>query len=568
MSSAEQYARAVLDGKIVAGKLVKLACSRFLADLTRDDIYFDEKEANKCVNFGERHCCLWEDKWQGKPVRFELWQKFILQQIYGWFRKRDGLRRFSKCYVQVAKKNAKSTLAGVVANFHLFSDDRVKTPKVFVGANNEDQAKICVNIAGKIVEYSPALSEFVGDGVVHLRKYGENIINIIHDERDGFIKAISKETANKTDKAAGGKHGKNPSLGIIDEYAMADTDATLSALQTGQGARDEPLIFAITTAGYKKDGPCYIKLRRVGIDVLEGKSIDDAYLVIIYEPDDDDSIYDEKTWIKSNPNLGVSVSVEFLRRQLSDAKLYGGETEVDIKTLNFDTWCDAAEVWISTEVWNKNTHGVVASELAGGVCFGGLDLASGLDINAFSLYFPKFKGDLNGLLTWYWMPAAKLEKNKEGKDYRPWVEAGLIKTTPGNAIDHEVVTNDISEICKQYQMHSIAYDPHLAHHGTVQNLAKLGITCNPFGQGFGSISVPTKEWEKLLVLGQIEHFGNPVTAWMNGNTSVTRDANRNMKIMKIDGDKGNLKIDGIASAINALAQSMSVEIYIDTIESW
>jgi phage terminase large subunit-like protein len=166
------------------------------------------------------------------------------------------------------------------------------------------------------------------------------------------------------------------------------------------------------------------------------------------------------------------------------------------------------------------------------------------------------------------MPESKVRNNREKVDYSQWVEVGLIKTTPGNIIDHEFLTEDIREIATNYQLHSVAYDPYLAHHGVVQNLLKEGIEMNQMGQGFRQISEPTKEWERRLTENTIEHFNNPVLAWMNKSTTVIRDANRNIKIQKIDGEKGNLKIDGIASCINALAQCMSYEKRVNEIDIW
>lgn len=561
MSLAEQYANDVLSGKVVAGRWIKKACQRFMSDLKRDDIYFDEVEATKIVNFAERYCCLWEDKWRGEPVSIKPWMAFFLQQIYGWFRKETGLRRVRKVYVQIAKKNAKSTLAGVVSIYHLFADTRVQTPKIFVGANNEDQAKICVNIAGKMIENSPELYELVADKEVDLFSYKENIVNIVHRSRDGFIKAMSKEAASTTSSAAGGKHGINPSLAIIDEYGMADSDSLLNTFESAQAARAEPLIFCITTAGSKKAGPCYTQLRKSGIDLLEGRATDDSYLPFIWEMDTDEEIKDPKNWPKSNPNINVSVFYDFLLARMNAAKNEGGSKEVDVKTYNFNIWCDVATVWVPTDKFRKNTHGIRKEDLEGAICFSGYDFSSRVDMCSVALIFPNFK--LKGskylypVLWWHWLPEERVKDNKERKDYTQWVDDGYIFTVPGDTIEWEYIT----EFCKQefpkYQHVSGAYDPYLATNGTIQRLTQEGVTLNPIAQGFNTISEPTKEWEKLLINEQIEHFGNPLIEYMNANTTIIRDANRNIKIAKVDGNKGHLKIDGIAAAINALGQYMS-----------
>lgn len=582
MSTAEQYAIDVLSGKVVAGRLVKLAAQRFLDDLKRTDIRFDEDEANKFVYFAERYCNLSEDEWQGKPVKIMPWMAFIFQQIFGWIRVKDGKRRVRKVYVQIAKKNAKSTLAAILNAFHLYADDKIKTPKIFVGANNEDQAKICVNITGKTIEHSPALYEYVESGVVKIFRYKDNIINILHSDRDGFIKALSKEPAQKTDSASGGKHGINPSLGVIDEYGMADTASLYSTLETAQAARSEPLMFTITTAGYKMNGPAYAQLRKTGIEVLDGIIDGDSFLPFIYEHDAadkekgipaDDPLTDPSCWIKSNPNLGVSVQEEFLKDQVETALREGASKRVDVLTLNFNQWCEAAEVWIPMETWAKNTHGIAMSDLIGKPCYTGYDFSGRIDICAAAAFFPAVKKingkDIHAVLVWFWMPEVRVTNNKEQFDYTEWVEAGLIQTIPGDTIEWEYISAKMESELPKYLHQSGAYDPYIATNGAIQLLSKQGLELNPISQGFATISEPTKEWETMLTAGVIEHFNNPVLAWMNKNTSIIRDNNRNMKIRKIDGEKGNLKIDGIAACINALAQYKSAPpVEAPLIERW
>lgn len=563
MSTAERYARDVSSGKIVAGRFVILAAKRFISDLKRKDIYFDEVEANKFVTFAEGCCCLWEDKWRGKPVEIMPWMAFIFQQVFGWYKKADGLRRVRKVYVQVAKKNGKSSIASVLSLFHLFADSRVQTPKVFVGANNEDQAKICVNIAGKIVEQSPDLYEYVDDGEVDLFNYKENIVSIVHNTRDGFIKAMSKETESKTSKQAGGKHGFNPSLGLIDEYAMADSAALLDALESAQAAREEPLMFAITTAGHKKEGPCYAQLRRTGIEILEGIIEDDSYLPFIYEYDPGDDYTDEKIWIKCNPNLGVSVFPAFLRARVVAAKNEGGSKAIDVRTLNFNEWCDTPEVWIPKDVWDLNSHG--KKDLPSLTCYGGLEIINGLDLNAFLLYFPNLWKDISAIKCFFWMAADKVVENRMKHDCSQWVKDGYITTTPGNVIDNEDIYRMLLEEISNVNMHSLAFNINLQNHDILQGLIKAGVTCNPISQGYRGMTEPTLAWEELLTAGNIEHFDNPVLSWMNINTMVKRHDN-DIKI-----EKANGRTSGIAAGIHALAQYKTIEalgMKDEILESW
>jgi phage terminase large subunit-like protein len=551
MTRAEQYAHWVLDpaNETKTGYFIKLAAKRFLKDLEREDIYFDEKEANKIVNFAERYCCLWEDKWRGQPVTILPWMAFIFQQIYGWFYTETKLRRIRRVYVQVAKKNGKTTIAGVLNNYHLFADARVQTPKIFVGANNEDQAKICVNISGKLIEQSPSLYQFVEDGDISLFKYKENIVNIVHKGRDGFIKALSKEAQSTTSAAAGGKHGFNPSLGVIDEYAMADTDGLLNALESGQAARQEPLIFCITTAGFKKNGPCFQQLRKTGIEILEGVSTDDNYLPIIFELDKGDDISNEDIWMKCNPNLGVSVFPEFLRSRYNSAKNEGGSKMVDVRTLNFNEWCETPEIWIPNEVWQANSHGYNVSQLAGVECYAGLDLVSGLSINSISLFFPYFRGDKHAVLPLFWMPRDAIRNINARMDFESWADEGLIAVCEGNVVDNDWAYGKIIEFLSKYDVNSVSFNLTLQNHDIVQSLVRAGINCNPISQGYRSQSTPTMAFEELLRSNCIEHFNNPVLGWMNMNSQVARSKDGDIRVQRMQG-----YTSGVISSIQAIAQ--------------
>jgi phage terminase large subunit-like protein len=473
---------------------------------------------------------------------------FIFQQTFGWIKKSDGLRRVRKVYVQVAKKNAKSTLCGILSAFHLFADERIKTPKIFTMANNEEQAKICVNICGKIIEQSPDLYDYVDEGTVDLFRYKENIVNIVHGERDGFMKAMAKEPEGKQKKQAGGKHGFNPSMGIIDEYGMADGAEGLETLETAQAAREEPLMFMITTAGHKQNGPCYSQLRRTGIDILQGITDDDSYLPFIFEMDKGDSIFDESVWIKSNPNLNVSVFAEFLRSQVRKAKNEGGATEINIRTLNFNEWCETAEVWISKDTWDANSHGFKIEELEGRECYGSIYIISQKELGCFTMFFPNVGENLHAVKTIFWMPEKFVTDNETKTDFARWKNSGHIITCEGNAVDNTFIYDTIVEQSSKYKLHSFAFPVNSERHDIVQSLINNGVTGNPISQGYRASSEPTFAWEALLTKGEIEHFNNPVLSWTNSNCMVKRNGD-DVRI-----ERNGARTAGIISCINAFAQ--------------
>lgn len=564
MSDAEKYARWVLapGNEIKTGHLIKLASQRFLNDLKREDIYFDQEEAVKMINFCERYLFQWEGAWEGKPFILELWQKFHLEQLFGWIKKSTGTRRFTKFYLQISKKNGKSTECAGLGTFHLFADTKVNTPKVFTAANNEDQAKICVNMAGRMIQASPDLYEFVEDGEVKLSTYGSNITEVIHNGKNGFIKALSKEGGDKKAKTSGGKHGINASLGLVDEFGMSPDHGASGSISTSMAARQERLMAYLTTAGFNLQGPCYKELRDQGVKVLEGIIQMDNYLPIIYEidkPKDDQGntheitikwlLENEDVWQQANPNIDVSVQRDYLREMLIDAQNLGGTTEVEVKTLNFNMWCDSPEVFIPADVWNLNKHGIDLSELEGMDCFGGLEIVSGTLMNCFCLFFPNVNGK-KVIKPIFWMPS---ELQQAEQDLYPkWVKEGFIHTFLGNVSDNDKVLQLIQDELLKYNMHSFAFKTNLLNSDIVQGLIKSGIEGNPISHGYQGISTPTLKWEELLRSGEIEHFSNPVLAWMNGNCMAVRKDN------DIRLEKSGSKVVGIYAAINALAQYMTV----------
>lgn len=559
MTDAEKYANDVVSGKIVTGKWIRLACEKFLSDLKRTDIVIDVKQGQRAINFIERKLRHWEGSWRGKPLLLQDWQKFIIMQIFGW--QKDGRRRIRSVYIQIARKNGKTSFAAAILLYCLFAD-RENTPQILVGANNEDQAKICVNSAGRIIQQSPELHELVDDETVKLSIYGRNIISIYHKDKDGAVKAMSKNPETQD--------GFNPSLGVVDEYHEAKDDALLNVIESGQGARPEPLLVVVTTAGFDKQGPCYNKLRRGSIDMLSGKVTDDSHLAFIYELDEGDAWDDPKVWMKSNPNLGVSVFPEYLRTRLVKAKNEGASKEVDFKTKNLNMWVDAPTVWIQDETWMKNAYGIDPKDLIGAKCYGGLDLSTGIDLNAFCLYFPKFK-QINGrwinpVLWWFWIPKSQVKT--EYFDYTEWVEKGLITVTEGvfeNVIDHKKIIADVCGLPSLYSIDAIAFDQRLAYHGVVQELGIVFGTSEsdefisglyPFTQSMPNVSLATKHLETLIHNEQIEHFNNPVARWMMSNIVLKRDA---IGQCMPDRQRSQYKIDGIAALIDAIAVDMRME---------
>lgn len=557
MTACEKYAEWVLspENERETGRLIKLACQRFQNDLKRDDIYFDREKAVRMPDFCEAHLNQWEGDWAGVSFALEGWQRFIFEQVFGWIRKDTGARRFTEVYVQLSKKQGKSTMAAGLMIDHIFYDD-INTPKVFTAANNEEQAKICVNMAGRIVESSPILAKMHSKKLVGLMTYKENITEVINYENNGFIKAFSKESSDKNGKTSGGKHGVNASLGVIDEFGMSPDHGASGAIKSSMASRKERLMFYITTAGFNMDGPCYRELRAVGIKVLEGTIVKDNYLPIIYEidqPVDEEGkeqpitvkwlLENEWCWKQASPNLDVSVNREFLREQLQDAITYGGTKEVDVLTLNFNQWVNSAEAFISADIYNNNVHGTEVSELDAGECYGGLEVAPSGQVSAFALVFP---GDIVKVKMLFFAA------NDSVKDHEFYMQQRkTIKIDQGNEVEVDWAIELIKNEIDKYNMHSFCFPNTQKNNSIVQGLIKAGYTGNPISQGLQGISNATADWEKYLRAFKVEHFDDPVLKWQSSNCLVIRKES-GIRIEK------NGNVLGVYAVLNAWSQWMTI----------
>ena len=528
-----------------------------MIDLDRDDIYFDEKEARRVIDFTEKGCYHWKGIMAGKPIILEPHQKYFFGNIHGWKRSDTGLSRFRTVYKQVARKNGKTTEAAIEADYHV----TLKGPQgaqVWVGANKEDQAKICTTDAAQIIEASPELRRELNRKRFSISWYNQLCKKITYHPKKSFISPLGRDSRTQD--------GFDPSIGIIDEYHEAKDDSLFNIIESGMGAREEPLMIVITTAGFNKEGPCYSKLRKTGIDVLNGVLEDDSFFPMIFELDSEDEWDQPEAWIKPNPNLGVSVREDFLRDRLQKAKNEGGTKEVDFKTKNLNLWTDSADVWVPHHIWKENRGYIEEKMLEGLPCYAGIDLAARVDLNALALFFPKVR-EIDGkwihaVKMYYWIPEAKVGDKEDRVDYIKWVKEGFVNITDGNIIDFRKITEDVIDINEKYSIRNITFDPHLASHGTIQDLGDYGIQCDELPQVTSRLSLPTKELESYARNFCLDHFGNPVLSWNMANIVIKRDTNDNIRL-----DKGNSqdKIDGAAALVNAIAGYMTYE---DAGEFW
>ena len=310
--------------------------------------------------------------------------------------------------------------------------------EVYSAAVDRTQASICWEAATKMVEQSPELSTYIT-----LYK-----TSIVYEKTASSYKPLSKETKNKD--------GLSPHCAICDEMHAWKDDAIYHLITTGMGARRQPLVFSITTAGSDMSLP-YYGMRGFYIDILKGIKTQEDTFAIIYCPDDGDDWDSLETWQKANPNYGVSVYQHYMETQFENARNKGGRTEVEFKTKNLNMWVDAPDVWIQDEKVVSNRHGVTDEELQGQFCFGGLDLAAHVDINALALYFPEL--EVPTVKFYFWIPEGKVKQKEDRVDYRQWAKEGWIRITPGDVIDIDWLVADIVNIINQYDVKRLAFDP-------------------------------------------------------------------------------------------------------------
>ena len=528
----EQYVQDVLSGKRVAGKTEIAAVQRYLKDKKTaldKGFYLDSKAGERAINFIQKlkHT---KGKWAGKPLLLEPWQMFIVYNLFGW-KRADGTRRFRYAYIEVSRKNGKTALASGIALYMLYAE-REPRAEVYSVATVKDQAKLCFNDSVAIVK-NTALSQ-------RMKIFRDSIL---YEQLGAYFKPLSSDD--------GIHDGYSPFCVIVDEYHAHKDNGMLDVMRSGMAARTQPLVFIITTAGFNKNYPCYA-YRQNAKNVINGIVDDDSIFAMIFEMDAEDDWTDPKNWEKANPNLGVSVDYEYLAGEVKDAQ-NRPEAVRGVKTKNLNMWVDAETTWILDEIWQRCSGDISIKDLRGCRCWGGLDLSNVSDITAFVMAFEV--KDKIALLPHFWIPEEKLQEKiaKENVSFAEWVQKGYVTVTPGNVTDYDYVQTDIMRQCEEYDVISTAYDRWNSSQ-TIIHMQDEGLEMSPFGQGYGSMSAPSKELEKLVLSEKIIHFNNPVLRWMIASTTISTDPAGNIKP---DKRKSSQKIDGVVASIMAIGEMMT-----------
>ena len=409
---------------------------------------------------------------------------------------------------------------------------------MYGAAADRQQASIVFDVARAMVEMNPALMK--RSKIMAANKRIRNLSN------NGFYQVLSSETASA--------HGINVSGLILDEVHVQPNRKLYDVLTKGSGdAREQSLFFLITTAGNDVNSLCY-ELHKKAVDIIEGRKIDPEFYPVIYGADMEDDWTDPEVWKKANPSLGETIKLETVAAACRAAQDNPAEENV-FRQLRLDQWVKQAVRWMPMDKWDACAFPVDPEELEGRVCYGGLDLSSTTDITALTLVFPpEDEDDKFIILPFFWVPEETLDLRvrRDSVPYNVWKQQGYLMTTEGNVVHYGFIQAFINDLGTKYNIREIAYDRWNASM-LVQNLEDDGFTMVPFGQGFASMSGPTKELMKLTLEKKIAHGGHPILRWNMDNAVVRTDPAGNIKI---DKSRAVERVDSCISSIMALDRAM------------
>ncbi len=548
-----QYSNDVLNGNIVACKKHKWACKRFLNDLAREGTeefpyIFDEEKANNYLDWMRffKHT---KGPLQGTLIEPHIIQKFNFGNIFGWIKIKNGYRRFKKSYWQVGRKNAKSQSEACVGTYETFADGE-SASEVYCAATKTKQARVVWNEANLQVKRCSFLK----------KKYKIANGQITHLKSDSYMTYLSKEDGKTGD-------GFNPQCGIIDEYHAHPTSEMYDIIVSGMGARVQPLMMIITTAGYELNHPCYSVEYKYVSNILDpdNPTENEEYFVMINELDKDekgnliDDIKDEKVWIKANPIVAENeTGIDYLRGELK-AALDAPEKMKTFLTKNMDVWIDKrASGYMEMDRWKAcGQSDFDLNILLNMECISGLDLSTKIDLTSIGFDF-KLQNGKYVILGHSFMPKDRLQaKIQQDKvPYDLWAEQGWIDLTPGSVVDYSYIKKYIKKMERLYRWRfkEIAYDSWNATQFAIQ-MENDGYTMVEMRQGIRSLGEGTKSFRDEVYAGNIIHINNPVLTWALGNAVTKEDANENFML---DKDKSTFRIDPAASIMNAHARMIII----------
>ena len=529
---ALQYCRDIVSGDIVAGKYVKLAAKRFLDDLERDDWRWEfvPEYAEKVMTFSGFIKFI-EGPVAGQPLTLSNWQRLYFCAAYGWVDKDDHeVRRFKELVTMIGRKNAKSTLLAVHGIYELLYGP--EGSQIFSVATTRDQAKLVWGMADRMMKQ---MDNRLVPGV--RTTYGTL------SNENNWARWVPQSRESKR------QDGLNARFVIVDEAAAIEDRNVIEVLTSSMGNQKSPQVSYITTAQDIRDTYFY-ELMEHSQRVLDGLAEDDRLFSMLYALDEEEEWDQPDVWVKANPNLGISVSEEFLQEELQKAKaLPSAKANFLIKYCNL--FVSTTQVWIPREIWDK--HSVERAMPQGSECFLGVDLANTQDLNVVCSLFPLHGEDQFYADFQCWVPEGTYNNvPKHLKQvYRSGVETGILSVTPGDIMDHTLVKDYIVTLGDKYKITDIGYDSHGAASFMMGSLYQDSYPTTAVSQGMVDMSPASKELENHIFSGRITHNGDVFTSWQIGNTVIYTDVNGNIKPRK--GDDHYNKVDSTIALIMALS---------------
>ena len=528
----KQYSLDVVQGRQIACKYVIQACERYLSWFDRPDFIFRPEKADAVINFISKlkH---YSGRFNRKPFILLPYQKWMIYSIFGWYYKDDPETRVTrKLYVELSRKQGKTAFLSAISLYCL-----LETPaaEVYMVANNAKQAKICFDMSSNFLSSIDPKGKF-------FERY-----------RDSIRFNATKSKIQVLSNNSSGNDGYSPSFFVLDEAHEQPDSKAWDVMISGQGARynDNCLAAIITTAGFNKFLFCY-EYRATCLEILSGLKSDDSQFIAIYTQDEEDDIFnDEECWIKSNPSLGVTVSKEYLREQVVNAQ-NNTSLLTGVLTKNFNQWVDSMNVWLThDEILNVSCDiSLDQFDPDNTIIWAGVDLAATSDLTSLSLMI--VQDDIYYFKSWPFLPESALQQNVNAEFYKKMARNHHLIATNGNVTDYSEVTKVLLQIAERFTIGGVFYDSWNATQWAIDCTAQ-GLPLTPISQSLGSFNRCTKEFERLVKMGNCRIDNNPITRWCFDNVELKFDHNENCKpVKKGDAKSGKGKIDIVISMLSCL----------------
>ena len=524
-----KYAQDVLNGSIVAGELVRLACKRFIDDLERPDLEFRAEIVDRFITF----CSLlkhFKGKSAGEQFKLEPWQQFIGANILGFYYKNTDDRKYTNSLICVARKMGKTCLAAAFCLWFLIGDGE-SGAEVDLAANSRQQAQIAY--------------EFVQNYARQLDPSGKELKCL----RNGIKLKLNDSNLNVFAADSTKLDGFNASFALIDEYHAAKDSRLYDVLKSSQGQRKNPHLMVISTVGFSITSP-FKRLYDTDCEILHGLKEDDSTFAMIFALDDGDDWRDEKVWRKIAPNLDITVTTKYLREQVIQAE-NNVSAEIGILVKNFNVWQQVTNIWIPDSYVNRCFKKISYSDFNEdtSLCYCGTDLAAVGDMTAVSCLFTRDGDDKLYFITEYFLPETALTESPNRELYKQWKRQGLLTITEGNVTDYTYITRMMLKRNSHIPIRKVAYDSWNSTQWAIE-ATEQGLPLEPYSQSIGNFNRPTRELERLIRSQKVVFQTNEITRWMFRNVLLKHDHNDNVKPTK--GGTGNQKIDGVIAILEAL----------------